>query len=490
MSELFRALSSVFPKDRISDDETVLAGYASDGAIAPGSMTLPSLVVLPKTMEEIRHLLQIAHRSRVPVTPMARGSNIAGMTVPVQGGVVADLRLMNQIIEINEDAAYALIEPGVTFHDLSMKLREKGFFCHLPTASGGSSPLANYMMRPSGNFTAKWDPDPLLSLEVVTPEAGIVKTGSAAFETAGWRARYHCFPDLTGLFANSYGTLGIVTKAAVKIFDRGEDERLVLTTFGDFPPAMDYMKRLVRTNLAESVTFWTWGWNMFHEMMLSKSEQMPEVMLKQDQKTPPPGVPFGIASARLSGYKEVVDAQEKTCIKIARELGGDSLNNEDAKERYPGCYEYLDSYFVKGIHPKPGEESQIRAGLHLPGCLLTAEPSKLLEIEKFMWDLAEREFKPPYFYRALPYSHGREFFFAFVVYVTGSLIEQRDYLLHLKGIYGDLYRNLLRNYGGVMFRYRKDPAFFGMTGQYGELLRKIKKLVDPNNIMNPGMILF
>jgi FAD/FMN-containing dehydrogenase len=397
---------------------------------------------------------------------------------------------MNKIIEINEDAAYALIEPGVTFHDLSMKLREKGFFCHLPTAAGGSSPLANYMMRPSGNFTAKWDPDPLLSLEVVTPDAGIVKTGSAAFETAGWRARYHCFPDLTGLFANSYGTLGIVTKAAVKIFDRGEDERLVLTTFDDFPPAMEYMKRLVRRNLAESVTFWTWGWNMFHEMMLSKSEKMPEVMLKPDQKTPPPGVPFGIASARLSGYKEVVDAQEQTCIKIARELGGEYLNNEEAKEKHPGCYEYLDSYFVKGIHPKPGEESQIRAGLHLPGCLLTAEPSKLLEIEKFMWDLAEREFKPPYFYRALPYSHGREFFFAFVVYVTGSLIEQREYLLHLKGIYGDLYRNLLRNYGGVMFIYRKDPAFFGMTGSYGELLRRIKKLVDPNNIMNPGMILF
>ena len=490
MSELFRALSSVFPKDRISDDEVVLAGYGADAAIAPGSVTLPSLVVLPKTMEEIRHLLQIAHRSRVPVTPMARGSNIAGMSVPLQGGVVADLRLMNKIIEINEDAAYALIEPGVTFHDLSMKLREKGFFCHLPTAAGGSSALANYMMRPSGNFTAKWDPDPLLSLEVVTPEAGIVKTGSAAFETAGWRARYHCFPDLTGLFANSYGTLGIVTKAAVKIFDRGEDERLVLTTFDDFPPALEYMTRLVRRNLAESVTFWTWGWNMFHEMMLSKSEKMPEVMLKPDQKTPPPGGPFGIASARLSGYKEVVDAQEKTCIKIARELGGDFLNNEEAKEKHPGCYQYLDSYFVKGIHPKPGEESQIRAGLHLPGCLLTAEPSKLLEIEKFMWNLAEREFKPPYFYRALPYSQGREFFFAFVVYVTGSLIEQREYLLHLKGIYGDLYRNLLRNYGGVMFRYRKDPAFFGMTGQYGELLRKIKKLVDPNNIMNPGMILF
>jgi hypothetical protein len=201
-------------------------------------------------------------------------------------------------------------------------------------------------------------------------------------------------------------------------------------------------------------------------------------------------MPFGIASARLSGYSEVVEAQQNVCIRIARELGGDYLENGEASSKYPGCYNYLHSYFIDGILPKPGEESQIRAGLHLPGCLLTAEPSKLIEIEKYMWDLAQREFKPPYFFRALPYSHAREFFFAFVVYVTGSLIEEREYLLHLRGIYGELYRKLLRDYGGVMFRYRKDPAFFGMLGMYGELLRRIKKLIDPNNIMNPGMLLF
>jgi len=403
---------------------------------------------------------------------------------------VADLRLMNKIIEINEDAAYAVIEPGVTFHDLDRALKGKGFFYHLPTAAGGSSPLANYLMRPSGNFSAKWDPDPLLSLEVVTPKAGIVKTGSACFETAGWRSRYQCFPDLTGLFGNSYGTLGIVTKGSIKLFDRGEEERLLLMTFDSTPPAMEYMKRIVRRNLAESVTFWTWGWNMLHEMILSKSNSMPDVMLKKDQRTPPPGMSFGIASARLSGYKKVVDAQQDVCIKIARELGGDYLDNAEAKEKHPGCYHYLHSYFVKGVHPKPGEESQIRAGLHLPGCLLTAEPSKILKIEEFMWDLAQREFKPPYFHRILPFSHGREFFLAFVVYMTGSLITEKPYMMHLKSIYGKLYRDLLRKHGGVMFRYRKDPTFFGMTGTYGSLLRNIKEMVDPNNIMNPGVLLF
>jgi len=71
---------------------------------------------LPKTIEEIKGLLQIADRFRIPVTPMARGSNIAGMEVPTQGGIVADLRLMNKIIEINEDEAYAVV--GLIFYSV------------------------------------------------------------------------------------------------------------------------------------------------------------------------------------------------------------------------------------------------------------------------------------------------------------------------------------------------------------------------------------
>ena len=255
--------------------------------------------------------------------------------------------MMDQILEINTESGYALIEPGVTFHKLCAALAERGFFCHLPTASGGSSALANYMMRPSGNFTARWDPDPLLSLEVVTPGHGVIRTGSASFENAGWRARYECLPDLTGLFANSFGTLGIVTKGSVKIFDRGETDQVLLAQFDNLDAASRYMKLLVRRHLAESVTFWTWGWNLFHEMSLSKEVTMPVEMLKPDQKTPPEGVAFGIASARLAGYADVVEAQARRCGQIARSLGGDLLEPEEAYRVHPGCTRYLESYFAK-----------------------------------------------------------------------------------------------------------------------------------------------
>lgn len=490
MSEVRQALFSIFPQDRVSDDPAVLAGYAADSATLPGFATSPAYVVLPLTMEEVVHLVQVAHRARIPLVPMARGSNIAGMSVAVQGGIVVDCRMMNRIQEINTASGYALIEPGVTFHQLSAALAPERFFCHLPTASGGSSALANYMMRPSGNYTARWDPDPLLSLEVVTPGQGVIRTGSAAFENAGWRARYQCLPDLTGLFANAFGTMGIVTRGSVKIFDRGETDRMLLARFDNLAAAAEYMKLTVRRQLVESVTFWTWGWNLFHEMSLSKEMQIPEPMLKADQRTPPAGMPFGIASARLSGYAEVVDAQVRRCGVIAGELGGGLMDMDEAACIHPGCTRYLDAYFGRGIHIKPGEESQIRAGLHLSGCLVTVPPENVTALEAYMWDLAEKEFEPPYFYRVLPYSHAREFFFAFVVYVRGSLEDQRDYLRHIKSIYLQLYIDLRNRFGAVMFRFRKYPEMLATTGGYGTLLRQVKQQVDPHNIMNPGMLIF
>ena len=487
---LYKELLSVFPEERVSRDEAILTSYATDLSSPPGVATLPAMVVLPQTVEEVRHLLMAANRFKVPVVPMSRGANIAGLALPHKGEVVVDLRLMNRIIEINTDAAYAVIEPGVTHHQLSLAAREKGFINHLPTATGGASAVANPLMRPSGNLSAKWDPDPILSLEVVTPSGDIIRTGSASFGTAGWRARYGPFPDLTGLFACSYGTLGIVTKLAVKLYERGEEERLLVTKFDSFPSALEYMKRIVRRNLADSVTFWNWVWNLFHELMASKLQKLPPEMMKEDQRTPPPGMPFGIASARLSGYREVVEAQQDVCIRLARELGGDYMPPEELKATHPGTWAYLYSYFVEGIHPKPGEESTMRAALWLPGWLINAEPAKILEIEREMWEIARKEAKPPYMFRVLPFNHAREFFFAFVILIAGSLEEERDYMLHLRKVYAKLYHEFLKKYGAVMFRFRQDPSFLALTGPYGELLRKIKKLVDPNNIMHPGVNLF
>jgi len=487
---LYKELLSTFPEERVSRDEAILTSYATDESSLVGEGTIPALVVLPKTAEEVKSFLVAANRLKVPVVPMSRGSNLGGLALPHRGEAVVDLRLMNRIIEINTDAAYAIIEPGVTFHQLGLEAKKRGFIIQLPTATGGGSPVANYLMHPSGNLGAKWDPDPILSLEVVTPSGDITRTGSAAFGTAGWRARYGPFPDLTGLFVCSYGTLGIVTKMAVKLHDRGEEERLLVTRFDSFAPAVEYMKLIVRRNLADSVTFWSWVWNVLHQLMLSKTTVLPEMMMKEDQKTPPLGIPFGIATARLSGYKEVVDVQQNTCIRLARELGGEYMPTEEIKEVHPGTWAYCNSYFIEGIHPKPGEESTMRRESWLSGCLVNTEPKQVLEVEKVMWEFAKEHAKPPYMFRSLPFNHAREFFFAFVILIHGSPDEEREYMQQLRDAYKSFYYDFLKKYGAVMFRFRQDPDFLALTGPYGAMLRKIKSVLDPNNIMHPGVNLF
>lgn len=487
---LFKELLSTFPEERVSRDEAILASYAMDLTSFPGEAPFPPIVVLPKTTEEVKNLLVAANRHKVPVVPMSRGANTGGLSVPHKGEVVVDLRLMNKI-EIFPEDAYAVIEPGVTHHQLSLEAKKHGFANQLPTATGGGSPIANYLMHPSGNLQAKWDPDPILSLEVVTATGEIIRTGSASFgEAAGWRSRYAPFPDLAGLFVCSYGTMGIVTKMGVKLIDRCEEQRLVVTTFDSFAPAAEYMKRLVRRNLADSVTFWTWTWNLLHELMASKLNNFSEEAFKEDPKTPPEGHPFGIASARLSGYKEVVDVQEQVCIKLARELGGDFMPQEEMKEKYPGSYKYLYSYFIDSLYTKPGEESAMREVNWVSGYLVTVTPSNVVELEKELWEIALKEAKPPIMYRVLPYNHAREFFFAFVINLSGSMEDDKEYVKHLKETYSKLYYTLLEKYGAVMFRFRQYPEFLPITGSYGELLRKIKKIVDPNNIMHPGVNLF
>jgi FAD/FMN-containing dehydrogenase len=496
IDDLYKQLLTFMPEDRVTQDEAVRNSYAADISSAPGTAGLPPIVVLPENTEEVREILKACNSHKVGVVAMGRGSNIAGIAVPHRNEVMVDMRLMNRIIEINEDSAYAVIEPGVTFHQLALAVKPYNFVVHHPTATGGGSPLANYLMHPPGNLAAKWDPDPLLSIEFVTPTGEVVRTGSAAFgdEPKSWRSRFGPLPDLTGLFGCSYGIFGLVTKGAVKLFDQGEASRVVFTAWDSFPPVLEYMKRIVRRNVADSCTFWNWVWNCFHELMYSKSpavtKEVMEMVMRDDMKTPPDGMPFGINSARLSGYAEVVDAQERTCRKLAEELGGRYVEREEFKDRMPGSYDYLTQYFGDGRHIKPGEEGTMRVAMWLPGFLVTGEPKRMLELEEFMWKFGREHAKPPHMFRVLPYHEGREFFFAFVILISETLAKEKEYMTNLRAQYAEMYNRFAKEKGILQLRFRRDPSYFELTGEYGKVLKRIKDTVDPNGIMHPSMNIF
>src|SRR4030042_3497362 len=250
-----RKLRETIGTEKVKDDELVLITYASD--ISPVPPQKPSFVIFPENRDDVVQPHQTANEYKIPITVMSAGVNVVGACIPEQDGIVIDLRRMDRIIEINTDSGYAVIEPGVNFDRFSAALAAKGFRCAIPTAPGGASPLGNYISRPSGSL-ANRHLDCIQDLEVVLPDGTFFNTGSAQFPSVSSHLRYGPFPDLAGLFLCAYGTLGVITKAALKIYPINESNRVHLAAFDKFENAVDFVKNLINNNIPEHCIIWNW----------------------------------------------------------------------------------------------------------------------------------------------------------------------------------------------------------------------------------------
>ncbi|MBV8690865.1 MAG: FAD-dependent oxidoreductase, partial [Actinobacteria bacterium] len=117
MNEAIGALKEIFGDARV---DTNVDRYLNDITEAPRGQA--DIVVQPRTADEVVAAMGLAHAHGLPVTPVVAGYNVAGLAIPRNGGIVLDLTLMDRIIEVNHDAMYVVVEPGVTFGQLKAHL--------------------------------------------------------------------------------------------------------------------------------------------------------------------------------------------------------------------------------------------------------------------------------------------------------------------------------------------------------------------------------
>ena len=255
INEIYSELKEAIGEDKIKSDDISLATYAFD--VSPRPFSKPSLVILPESREDVRKILLIANKYKIPVTVLGSGITGRGLTLPSKRGIVIDFRRMNRVLEINTDSGYAVIEPGTNFDKFSGELSKKGFRCHLGTAPGGASTLGNYLLRSSGSLGNR-HLDEIVDVEVVMPDGTVAATGSSHFPGVGSHMRYGPYPDLTGLYCCAYGTLGVITKAAVRIYPVNEATRVSVAQFDTFASAVDFMKDIINNNIPEHSIIWNW----------------------------------------------------------------------------------------------------------------------------------------------------------------------------------------------------------------------------------------
>lgn len=221
------------PEDRVC--------YSYDAA--PGPAFMPDAVVFPESEAQVADIMRLAWEKQIPVIPRGSGSGMTGGAVPVQGGLVMALTRMNRILEIDTDNFIATVEPGVIVADLHAAVENQGLFYPPDPASSAVCTIGGNVGECAGGPRAvKYGVtrDYVLGLQAILPCGDIIRTGVC---TAKGVAGY----DLTRLIVGSEGTLAVVTRITLRLLPKPGYVATLAVCFDDMEKAARAVSGIMRS---------------------------------------------------------------------------------------------------------------------------------------------------------------------------------------------------------------------------------------------------
>ena len=236
----------------IAGDENVLTSpeellcYSYDSTVL---QHLPEIVVLPRTTEEVAATVKLASQEAIPLVPRGAGTNLAGGTVPIKGGIVLSLTRMTDVISIDTVNMVAVVQPGVVTGKLRAEVARHGLYYPPDPASLKATTIGgNVGMNAGGPHALKYGvtSDYVMGLEVVLPSGEVIRTGGKAIKNVtGY--------NLTQLFVGSEGTLGVITEITLRLIPQPEATGSVLAAFADLDDAATLVNRILHAGVTPAV---------------------------------------------------------------------------------------------------------------------------------------------------------------------------------------------------------------------------------------------
>ena len=216
--------------------------YAFD---ASGRRCMPEVVAFPANTTQVSEILALANAHHIPVVARGAGSGLTGGSIPLAGGIVLAMTRMNRIEAIDTANRQAIVQPGVVTAHLHAAVEARGLFYPPDPASMGFCSIGGNIAENAGGMRAvKYGvtQDFVMGLEVVMANGEIIHTGSRCVkDVVGY--------DLTRLFVGSEGTLGVVTRAILKLLPLPEARQTLLATFPALGPAADTVAAIFRQGI-------------------------------------------------------------------------------------------------------------------------------------------------------------------------------------------------------------------------------------------------
>lgn len=243
--EVVKALGDIVGEGRILVEEVDLVAYARDANVKG---LLPLAVVFPKSTEEVKEIVKVALRGRIPLFPRGSGTGMTGGAVPTERGIVVCMVEMNKIKEISVEDGLAVVEPGVINERLQREAARHGlFFPPDPSSYTYSTIGGNVAENAGGPRAVRYGVtrDYVLGLEAVIGTGEVLRTGTRAMkDVVGY--------DLTRLLVGSEGTLGIFTEITLKLLPLPEAWGTVLGLFSSMEEALQAVLEIFEGHLLPS----------------------------------------------------------------------------------------------------------------------------------------------------------------------------------------------------------------------------------------------
>lgn len=247
-SKITTELGHILPKKNILSSVEECYVYSQDGTNDIKSDILPDVVVFPETTDEIQEIMKFANSHKIPVIARGAGTNLVGACIPKKGGIVINFTKMDNILEINKTNMTAKVQAGVVVGKLQEEVSKLGLFFPPDPSNLKVSTIGGAIAQSAGGpktFKYGTTKDYILGLKVVLADGTLIETGTNTIKNA---TGYH----LEQLFIGSEGTLGIVVEATLKLIPKPETTRVVMAYFDTVENATNSVTNMIDKNIYPS----------------------------------------------------------------------------------------------------------------------------------------------------------------------------------------------------------------------------------------------
>jgi D-lactate dehydrogenase (cytochrome) len=439
--------------DRVSTSAAVREHHGKDESYFPYAP--PDVVVFPHSTEEVRDVVNICRRHRVPMIPFGVGTSLEGHILAVKGGVCIDLSQMNKIVEVHESDLDAVVQAGVTRKQLNEYIKHTGLF--FPVDPGADATLGGMTAtRASGTNAVRYGTmrENVISLKVVLADGRVIQTARRAKKSA---AGY----DLTRLFVGSEGTLGIITEVTVRLYPVQEAMSAAVCAFESVDGCTNTVIQTIQAGVPIARC----------DIVCEKTVDAINKYKKTDYRVAPTVFfEFHGSAASVVEQAEIVQA-------IARDNGGMDFQWATKAEDRTRLWDARHNAYFACIQSRPGSRA-VSTDVCVPISRLAECVSETMEDCK------------DYFAPVPLLGHIGDGNFHLMLFVDPTRPEEAE---QAKAFNKRVVDRALRMEGTCTGEHGVGLGKIGsMTRELGEdvvsLMVDIKKAFDPDNLMNPGKV--